>query len=273
VGGVGHRARDPRRLRPTKNFGQLQPDFPEPRLAQPHRVWSFLPERQLTAKTSRYGEQMTAAAGILITTIDLRNVGAVRCRLDGYPEREGVDSRWVSPYLSTGMARSPGELQPTDLDPGALGGLVLGTNDACGTLKVPNFGAIAEANTYDAIEIVLPGPAGTVTVTGPISSWPADWMKAGSGEPNLATVTSSTSPWPPSTTMHAGDVAREIIMRLKDDCHLDGIRQTGATLEPSGWVAEVGIWPETLERVDMVRRALAPMEVKVFPQPSMPRRC
>ena len=79
--------------------------------------------------------------------------------------------------------------------------------------------------------------------------------------------------WPPSTTMRPGDVAREIIVRLKEDFHVEGIRRTGAVLTEGGWVAEVGLWPDSEERVASVREALAPMEVKTFPHPSVPRRC
>jgi hypothetical protein len=79
--------------------------------------------------------------------------------------------------------------------------------------------------------------------------------------------------WPPSTTMSPGFVAREIIMRLKEGFHIEGIRRTGAILTEGGWVAEVGLWPDSNEKVEAVRRALAPMEVKTFPHASVPRRC
>jgi len=73
--------------------------------------------------------------------------------------------------------------------------------------------------------------------------------------------------------MSPGDVAREVIMRLTDEFHIDGIRQTGAVLTDGRWVAEVGLWPDSDEKVESVRRALAPMKVTTFPHPGVPRRC
>jgi hypothetical protein len=73
--------------------------------------------------------------------------------------------------------------------------------------------------------------------------------------------------------MSPGDVAREVIMRLTEDFHIEGIRQTGAVRAKSGWIAQVGLWPDSEEKVEAVRRALAPMDVSTFPRPSVPRRC
>jgi hypothetical protein len=61
-------------------------------------------------------------------------------------------------------------------------------------------------------------------------------------------------------------------MRLKS-FRISGIRRTGASLARSAWVAEVGLWPNTPEKVEAVREALAPLTVKTFPHPSVPRRC
>ena len=81
------------------------------------------------------------------------------------------------------------------------------------------------------------------------------------------------SSWPPETSMRLGDVAREISMRLTETFHIDGIRQTGATLIHGKWLADVGIWPDSPELVAAVRDALAPMEVRTFPKSSLPRHC
>ena len=86
-------------------------------------------------------------------------------------------------------------------------------------------------------------------------------------------MTESGGTWPPDTSMSPGDVAREVIMRLTEDFHIEGIRETGAILGESGWIAEVGLWPDSDEKVESVRRALAPMEVTTFPRPTVPRRC
>jgi len=80
------------------------------------------------------------------------------------------------------------------------------------------------------------------------------------------------SDWPPATTMSPGDVAREIIVRLTDEFHIDGIRSTGAILGDDGWIARVGLWPDSEERIDSVRKALAPLAVTTHPRPGRPRR-
>jgi hypothetical protein len=56
----------------------------------------------------------------------------------------------------------------------------------------------------------------------------------------------------------------QIIVRLVEEFHVEGRRQTGAILTEEHWVAEVGVWPETEEKVEQVRRVLAPMEVRTF---------
>jgi len=85
-------------------------------------------------------------------------------------------------------------------------------------------------------------------------------------------VSAAERTWPPGADVRAGDVAREIVVRLVEGYSLEGIRQTGAVLGSTGWIAEVGIWPPDAERIDAVRRALAPMEVRTFAHPSAPRR-
>ena len=110
-------------------------------------------------------------------------------------------------------------------------------------------------------------------------SWHFSRLKSGATsidaavEPTLTLVTESGRSWPPSTSMSPGDVTREVIIRLTEDFHIEGIRQTGAVLTGHGWIAQVGPWPDTQELVDSVRSALAPMEVSTFPHPSIPRRC
>lgn len=79
--------------------------------------------------------------------------------------------------------------------------------------------------------------------------------------------------WPPSTSSSSGEVARLVLKRLRDGFHLDGMRQTGANFTAGAWVASVGIWPCTEARIVEVQRALAPMEVEVFPVSRLPRRC
>ena len=110
--------------------------------------------------------QLTSATGNLITTINLRNVGAVRCRLDGYPEIEGVAGGGEHFLSIAHHGTFAGNLQPTDLNPGELGGLILGTTDACPALQGQDAKTNAAASTYATIVIALPGSAGSVSITG-----------------------------------------------------------------------------------------------------------
>ena len=80
--------------------------------------------------------------------------------------------------------------------------------------------------------------------------------------------------WPPSPTADSGELPRLLMIRLVEHFGIVGVRQVGVVLTPEGWVGEVGIWPETAERADAVRRAADPMPVSVFAgSATLPRRC
>jgi hypothetical protein len=83
---------------------------------------------------------------------------------------------------------------------------------------------------------------------------------------------SDVEEWPPSTTLHPGDVARLIIIRLQDDFQIEGVRTTGAAVVEGHWLAQVGVWPHNREMIRSVERALEPMEVTTYPHPGLPRR-
>lgn len=77
--------------------------------------------------------------------------------------------------------------------------------------------------------------------------------------------------WPPDVP--DGDLPWEVMKRLTQDFRIDGIRRTGVVIAEGRHVAEVGLWPASDDQVEAVRQALAPMDVRVFPEPGVARRC
>ncbi len=66
-----------------------------------------------------------------------------------------------------------------------------------------------------------------------------------------------------------------LIIRLRETYEMVEVRSTGPEWTEAGWVAKAvtASGPRSLNVVEAVRRAVAPMPVETFPVPALPRRC